>query len=406
MATLTEDDVLEQLDAQDNLFSFMKTAHSILLQGIRQFLPSLFVDNDEEIVEYAVKPLLAQSGPLDDIDVALRLIYALGKMDKWLYADITHFSQYWHYLNEQDETPGFADDMTWDFISNVNSITCNATLYDALKAMKFADFAVWSEARFSGMVQNGADAGSNDHLKGINAVKIELTVNGLNVQAQYHDEEIERVHKPLLRMLAALQTVSPQRRTVVFLCAPPGTGKSTLTTFWEYLAQQDPELPAIQTLPMDGFHHYNSWLDAHQLRPFKGAPETFDVAKLAENLCQVVEGDCTWPQYDRQKHDPVEDALHVTAPLVIVEGNWLLLDDEKWCQLAQFCDFSIFINAPATALRERLVGRKLAGGVSLADAEAFYDRTDGPNVRRVLEESLPANLTLMMTATGEYRLVD
>ena len=38
--------------------------------------------------------------------------------------------------------------MTWDFISNVNSITRNATLYDALKAMKFADFAVWSEARF------------------------------------------------------------------------------------------------------------------------------------------------------------------------------------------------------------------------------------------------------------------
>ena len=36
MATLTEDDVLEQLEAQDNLFSFMKTAHSILLQGIRQ----------------------------------------------------------------------------------------------------------------------------------------------------------------------------------------------------------------------------------------------------------------------------------------------------------------------------------------------------------------------------------
>ncbi|MDM8745612.1 hypothetical protein ACTZFO_25445, partial [Escherichia coli] len=50
--------------------------------------------------------------------------------------------------------------------------------------------------------------------------------------------------------------------------------------------------------------------------------------------------------------------------------------------------------------------RKLAGGLSLADAEAFYDRTDGPNVRRVLEESLPANLTLMMTATGEYRLMD
>lgn len=121
-------------------------------------------------------------------------------------------------------------------------------------------------------------------------MKIELTVNGLKIQAQYQNEEIENVHKPLLHMLAALQTVNPQRRTVVFLCAPPGTGKSTLTTFWEYLAQQDPELPAIQTLPMDGFHHYNSWLDAHQLRPFKGAPETFDVAKLTENLRQSWKG--------------------------------------------------------------------------------------------------------------------
>lgn len=102
MTTLTEDDVLEQLDAQNNLLAFMTTAQSFLLQGIKCFLPSLFVDNDEEIVEYAVKPLLARSGPLDDIDVALRLIYALGKMEKWLYADITHFSQFYQYLKEQD----------------------------------------------------------------------------------------------------------------------------------------------------------------------------------------------------------------------------------------------------------------------------------------------------------------
>ena len=109
--------------------------------------------SEEEIVEYAVKPLLAQSGPLDDIDVALRLIYALGKMDKWLYADITHFSQFYQYLNEQDNIPGFADDITWDFVSNVNSITRNATLYGALESMKFADFAAWSEVRFSAMVK-------------------------------------------------------------------------------------------------------------------------------------------------------------------------------------------------------------------------------------------------------------
>ncbi|MBY7555037.1 nucleoside/nucleotide kinase family protein, partial [Escherichia coli] len=41
-------------------------------------------------------------------------------------------------------------------------------------------------------------------------MKIELTVNGLKIQAQYQNEEIENVHKPLLHMLAALQTVNPQ----------------------------------------------------------------------------------------------------------------------------------------------------------------------------------------------------
>ncbi len=38
---------------------------------------------------------------------------------------------------------------------------------------------------------------------------------------------------------------------------------------------------------MDGFHHYNSWLDTHNLRSYKGAPETFDVGKLAQNLRQI-----------------------------------------------------------------------------------------------------------------------
>lgn len=236
-------------------------------------------------------------------------------------------------------------------------------------------------------------------------MKIGLMVNGLHVEAHYDEDEVENVHKPLLQRLARLHSANPQRRTIVFLSAPPGTGKSTLTTFWEYLTRQDPALPEIQTLPMDGFHHYNAWLDAHNLRAYKGAPETFDVDKLAQNLRQVREGESTWPQYDRQKHDPVENAVVITAPIVIVEGNWLLRDDDRWRGLAEFCDFSLFIRAPADALRARLVSRKLAGGLSQADAEAFYDRTDGPNVLRVLEGSLPADLILEMTADGEYRTV-
>ncbi|EAA7633005.1 nucleoside/nucleotide kinase family protein [Salmonella enterica] len=235
-------------------------------------------------------------------------------------------------------------------------------------------------------------------------MKIALTVNGLHVEAHYHDDEIEQVHKPLLQHLAKIHAAKFERRTIVFLSAPPGTGKSTLTTFWEYLSRLDDELPEIQTLPMDGFHYYNSWLEAHNLRDCKGAPETFNVDKLAENLRQVRAGEATWPQYDRQRHDPVEHAVVVTAPIVIIEGNWLLLHDERWRVLAEYCDYSLFIRAPAEVLRARLVGRKLAGGLSQAEADAFYEHTDGPNVRRVLENSRSADLMLEMTANGEYRL--
>ncbi|EKJ8217380.1 nucleoside/nucleotide kinase family protein [Citrobacter sedlakii] len=235
-------------------------------------------------------------------------------------------------------------------------------------------------------------------------MKIGLTVNGLDVTAHYHDDEIEIVHKPLLRQLAKINAAHTGQRTLIFLCAPPGTGKSTLTTFWEYLCQQDASLPTIQTLPMDGFHHYNAWLEAHNLRASKGAPDTFDVDKLARNLRQIREAEGAWPQYDRQTHEPVENAIPVTAPLVIVEGNWLLLKEPRWQALAEFCDYSIFIRAPEEALRSRLIARKLAGGSSQGDAEAFYERTDGPNVRRVLQNSRSADLTLVMTPTGEYRL--
>ncbi len=63
-------------------------------------------------------------------------------------------------------------------------------------------------------------------------------------------------------------------------------------------------------------------------------------------------GEATRPQYDRQRHDPVEHAVVVSADRVIVEGNWLLRDDaRRMARVSGFCDFSLFIRAPAETLR-------------------------------------------------------
>ena len=53
-------------------------------------------------------------------------------------------------------------------------------------------------------------------------------------------------------------------------------------------------------------------------------------------------------------------------------------------------------------MRERLISRKIAGGLSRQEAEAFYARTDGPNVERVLVNSRQANLIVEMTEEGRY----
>ena len=210
-------------------------------------------------------------------------------MEKWLYADITHFSQFYQYLKEQDTLPGFADDIT-DFISNVNCITRNATLFSALESMKFADFAAWSEVRFTAMIKT-ALTGGNDNFKGTYAVKIGLTVNGLHVEAHYPDDEIENVHKPLLRQLAKRHFASASRRTIVFQRA--ARRQIHADRLLGIPLSSDGGMPPIQTLPMDGFHHYNVWLEAHNLRAYKGAPETFDVDRLAQHLRQIKEGDST-----------------------------------------------------------------------------------------------------------------
>lgn len=168
MILLNEDDVLERMESQNDVASFMNVAHDILLSSIREFLPSLFVNNDEEILEYAVKPLLAKSGPLDDIDIALRLIYALGRMDKRLYADIICFSQFCNFVRTGPDEIHFQDNIVYDLITNLNVITKNAPILNALKNMKYADFSVYSEIRYSNMVKTALTLAVTSMLKELN----------------------------------------------------------------------------------------------------------------------------------------------------------------------------------------------------------------------------------------------
>lgn len=244
--------------------------------------------------------------------------------------------------------------------------------------------------------------------------EVPVSVNGYSYVARYSDTAYEQVIVPLLKRLADAYN-QLGRRVVVFLAGPPAAGKSTLALLLEKIAPSAIE-QTVQSVGLDGFHCYNSFLRTHvitrngeqvPLAAIKGAPETFDVAHFAHKLQALRDSETVlWPLYDRRIHDPVEDAIEVTAPIVIVEGNWLLLDELPWSDLAPLADLSIFLAADEVDVRERAVSRKAQGGISRSEAEAHYDRTDGPNIRRTLDHSRKADITILLTSEGDLELYD
>ena len=235
-----------------------------------------------------------------------------------------------------------------------------------------------------------------------------LLINGFSVEASYDEQAVREIFVPLLCHLKDLHQKS-SRRVIAFLAAPPATGKSTLAAFLEKLSTQLNDMPRLQAVGMDGFHYPQTYIAAHTvqrdgkeipMQRVKGAPESFDVMKLKTALEALRSADIQWPVYDRRLHDVVENALHVTAPIVLVEGNYLLLDAPVWRDLPH--DYAVFIAAEESQLRDRLLERKMRGGATEEEALSHYGTADGPNVRLCLKKHLPADLQLRMTGEGMF----
>ena len=114
---------------------------------------------------------------------------------------------------------------------------------------------------------------------------------------------------------------------------------------------------------------------------------------------------CGWPVYDRLLHNPVEDVITVDGDIVLLEGNYLLLDEAGWRELSAYADYTVSVSAGEALLRERLISRKRLTGVAEDAAVRFVDFSDMPNVRLCLEKSRPADLRLRVMEDGDYRII-
>lgn len=173
--------------------------------------------------------------------------------------------------------------------------------------------------------------------------------------------------------------VIPGQRRILGITGPPGSGKSALA---EQLAVA--LSPDAVVVPMDGFHLSNAELDRLGRRDRKGAPDTFDAdgyATLLHRLRVRHEAVVFAPAFDRAIEEPVAGAIPVAreVPLVITEGNYLLLQQNGWATLARLLDEVWYLEIDDEVRLERLVARHINHGWSEARARAWATGTDERN---------------------------
>lgn len=190
-------------------------------------------------------------------------------------------------------------------------------------------------------------------------------------------------------------TLVADARSIVALAGPPGVGKSTIAEALKTCL--DNRGHAVAIVPMDGYHLDNAILSARGLLDRKGAPETFDVAGFAALIGRLkIEAEVIYPVFDRTRDLAVAGAGRVAPAdrVIIVEGNYLLLDEPDWRALAEHWDIAIALTAAAATLEARLVQRWRDHGLAPDAARARAECNDLPNARRFSASRLPADIEI------------
>jgi pantothenate kinase/catechol 2,3-dioxygenase-like lactoylglutathione lyase family enzyme len=238
---------------------------------------------------------------------------------------------------------------------------------------------------------------------------LEISQSGRTTASPQEDAEIasgDVEHSLDALVRRALGLIRPGRRVILGITGSPGAGKTTLaTTLVERINATGGESasPLAVHLPMDGFHLANASLDRLGNHDRKGALDTFDgwgFVGLLRRVLAEIDHPVYAPSFERTVDEPIAGEHEVPAgvPLVIVEGNYLLVDAAPWHQVKSLLAEAWFCVTSHTERVTRLVDRHTFFGRDVAAATAWAHNVDGVNAA-VIEQTRPRADLLV---SGEY----
>jgi pantothenate kinase len=131
-----------------------------------------------------------------------------------------------------------------------------------------------------------------------------------------------------------------------------------------------------------------------------GAPDTFDAAGYAALLTRLKSDEPVVyaPEFRREIEEPIAGAIAVpsTVPLVVTEGNYLLLQDERWAPIRDLLDETWYVETDEELRVQRLIQRHIQFGKTPEYARAWVLRSDERNAALVARTAETADVLVRL----------
>ncbi|NUT92423.1 MAG: nucleoside/nucleotide kinase family protein [Saccharothrix sp.] len=193
----------------------------------------------------------------------------------------------------------------------------------------------------------------------------------------------------------ARRLAEPGERRLLGIGGAPGSGKSTLAR-----RLVDALGSSAALVEMDGFHLAQKELDRLGIADRKGAPDTFDIPGYVDLLgrLKACGPDVVYaPEFRREIEEPVACAVPVPpdVPLVVTEGNYLLMQYDKWKRVRVVLDEAWFLMIDEDLRVARLIDRHVRYGRTVEDArDRVLNGTDHVNALMVNASTAAADLLI------------